>query len=133
VFVLWTVSGHEFEERKKMCSFRYRKWRAWTSALLLCTLFVLYGGIQVGLVFAIQPPYNRGVEYPVLIIGILAFLMLIAGYMPIPFELIKRRGRVVGIDFIFLAIDWFGAFFSLMSLVAQTEFDSLFGTLYALW
>jgi hypothetical protein len=53
--------------------------------------------------------------------------------MPIPFELLKRRGRVVGIDFIFLAIDWNGAFFSLMALVAQNEFDVLFGTMYALW
>ncbi|KAF3031600.1 hypothetical protein E8E11_001052 [Didymella keratinophila] len=52
--------------------------------------------------------------------------------MPIPFELLKRRGRVVGIDFIFLAIDWNGAFFSLMALVAQNEFDVLFGTMYAL-
>jgi hypothetical protein len=66
------------------------------------------------------------------LIGIVAFLTLIAGYMPIPFELLKRRGRVVGIDFIFLAIDWNGAFFSLMALVTQNEFDVLFGTMYAL-
>ena len=39
----------------------------------------------------------------------------------------------MGIDFIFLAIDWNGAFFSLMALVTQNEFDVLFGTMYALW
>ncbi|CAI6310089.1 unnamed protein product [Periconia digitata] len=109
-----------------------RKWRAWTATLVLLALFAVFAGVQAGLVFAIRPAYARGIEWPVLLIGILAFLLLIGGYFPIPFELLKRRGRVVGIDFIFLGIDWCGAFFSLMSLVAQTEFDSLFGTLYAL-
>lgn len=66
-------------------------------------------------------------------VGLMNLLTLISGFMPIPFELLKRRGRVVGIDFIFLAIDWNGAFFSLMALVAQNEFDVLFGTMYALW
>ena len=50
------------------------------------------------------------------LIGVLAAVLLIIGFIPIPFELWKRRGRVVGIDFGFLAIDWLGAFFSLMAL-----------------
>jgi hypothetical protein len=97
------------------------------------SLLICFAGIETGLVYAIRKPYSRGLEWPVLLIGIVAFLTLIAGYMPIPFELLKRRGRVVGIDFIFLAIDWNGAFFSLMALVTQNEFDVLFGTMYALW
>jgi hypothetical protein len=72
-------------------------------------------------------------DWPVLLIGIVAFISLISGYLPIPLELLKRRGRVVGIDFIFLTIDWCGAFFSLLALVAQNEFDVVFGTMYALW
>jgi hypothetical protein len=67
-----------------------------------------------------------------LTIGVIAFIMLIAGFVPIPFELLKRRGRVIGFDFLFLGIDWCGAFFSLMALVAQYEFDIMFGTMYAL-
>lgn len=110
-----------------------RKWKTWTAALLLASLYIVFAGIQAGLVFAIRPAYARGTNWPVLLVGIIAFIVMIAGYFPIPFELLKRRGRVVGIDFVFLAIDWFGAFFSLMSLVAQHEFDALFGTLYALW
>jgi hypothetical protein len=110
-----------------------RTWRTWTASLLLFVLLVAFAGIEVGLVYAIRTPYSNGLEWPVLLIGIIAFLTLISGYMPIPFELLKRRGRVVGIDFIFLAIDWNGAFFSLMALVAQNEFDVLFGTMYALW
>jgi uncharacterized membrane protein len=34
------------------------------------------------------------------------------------------------IDFIFLTIDWLGAFFSLMALVAQNGFDMLGGVIY---
>jgi hypothetical protein len=69
----------------------------------------------------------------VLTVGVVAFVALISGYLPIPLELLKRRGRVKGIDFVFLGIDWCGAFFSLLALVAQNEFDVLFGTMYALW
>jgi hypothetical protein len=96
-------------------------------------LLAIFAAIEAGLILAIRPAYTRGLEWPVLLIGIVAFISLISGYLPIPLELIKRRGRVVGIDFIFLTIDWCGAFFSLLALVAQIEFDVLFGTMYALW
>lgn len=87
-----------------------------------------------------------------LLIGIVASILLAAGLLPPYFEIWKRNGQVVGIgmflsffffsrgckkdvliggvDFVFLSIDWFGAFFSLMSLVAQTTFDYLGGSLY---
>ena len=94
---------------------------------------MVFAGVEAGLIYAIRPAYARGIEWPVLFVGIVAFVSLISGYLPIPFELLKRRGRVVGIDFVFLTIDWCGAFFSLLALVAQNEFDVLFGTMYALW
>lgn len=109
-----------------------RKWQTWTATLLLLGLFVIFAGIELGLVYAIRPPYKHGVDWPVLLIGVVSFILLIGAYCEIPFELLKRRGRVIGIDFVFLTIDWCGAFFSLMSLVAQSEFDALFGTMYAL-
>jgi hypothetical protein len=112
---------------------RGRKWRTWTATLILATLLAIFAGVEAGLIFAIRPAYSRGIDWPVLTIGIVAFVSLISGYLPIPIELLKRRGRVVGIDFIFLTIDWCGAFFSLLALVAQNEFDVLFGTMYALW
>ncbi|CAA9957154.1 PQ loop repeat protein [Pyrenophora teres f. maculata] len=115
------------------CLIYGRKWRTWTATLLLLGLICLFAGIEAGLVFALRGPYLRGeAQWAVLLVGIIAFLTLISGYIPIPFELLKRRGRVVGIDFVFLAIDWNGAFFSLMALVTQNEFDVLFGTMYAL-
>ncbi|KAL6710610.1 hypothetical protein ACN47E_008658 [Coniothyrium glycines] len=114
------------------CMVYGRKWRTWTATLALLALLIVCAAVETGLTLAIRPAYQGGLEWPVLLIGIVAFITLISGYLPIPFELIKRRGRVVGIDFVFLAIDWCGAFFSLMALVAQNEFDVLFGTMYAL-
>ncbi|KAL5411876.1 hypothetical protein PMIN06_005631 [Paraphaeosphaeria minitans] len=114
------------------CLIYGRNWRTWTTTLLLLGLFVIFAGVELGLVYAIRPPYERGVDWPVLLIGVISFTLLIGAYCAIPFELLKRRGRVIGIDFIFLTVDWCGAFFSLMSLVAQSEFDALFGTMYAL-
>ncbi|KAH7366596.1 PQ loop repeat protein-like protein [Pyrenochaeta sp. MPI-SDFR-AT-0127] len=114
------------------CLIYGRKWRTWTATLLLITLLIIFAATEAGLTFAIRPAYSRGIDWPVLLIGVIAFVTLISGYLPIPLELLKRRGRVVGIDFVFLTIDWCGAFFSLMALVAQNEFDALFGTMYAL-
>jgi hypothetical protein len=50
----------------------------------------------------------------------------------LPLELLKRRGRVVGLSFAFLAVDWCGAFFSLISTATQAEFDVLFAVACAL-
>lgn len=79
-------------------------------------MLVTFAALQVVFVLIIRGPYSRGVSWPVETMGIIATVTLLAGYIPIPFELIRRRGRVVGIDLLFLLIDWCGAFFSLMSL-----------------
>ena len=79
-------------------------------------LALFFAGMEVLLTFVIRARYRRGVSWPVTLVGVVAAVLLIIGYLPVPFELWKRRGRVVGIDFGFLTIDWFGAFFSLMAL-----------------
>ncbi len=81
-----------------------------------------------------QPIYNRGNEVPVTVVGIIAAIFLAAGLLPPYGEIWKRRGRVIGINWvsqtqdlsgeslltvcwqIFLAMDWSGAFFSLLAL-----------------
>ena len=77
---------------------------------------MLLAGLEVLLVFVIRGPYSRGVEWPVTLVGILAAILLASGYIPVPFEIVKRRGRVIGIDFGFLTIDCLGAIFSLMAI-----------------
>jgi len=67
-----------------------------------------------------------------MMMAIIASVMLALGLIPPYFELAKRNGRVIGIskiihifllverlictDFVFLTVDWAGAFFSLMAL-----------------
>lgn len=83
-----------------------------------------------------QPIYIAGNETPVLVVGIIASVLLAAGLLPPYVEIHKRRGRVVGINWVrripaesfkaesgltcvpqvFLTMDWNGAFFSLMAL-----------------
>jgi hypothetical protein len=62
--------------------------------------------------------------------GIIAAILLAAGLLPPYGELWKRRGRVIGINWVFLAMDWSGAFFSLMALGRHIWFTSgwLLGT-----
>ena len=88
---------------------------------------------------------ERGVEWPMILVGTIAAILLAAGLLPPYFELWQRKGRVVGIsttpfyvsvprrmlrkltlpslDFGFLTIDVLGAFFSLMALGKSSSFS----------
>ncbi|CAO1596907.1 hypothetical protein XANCAGTX0491_000734 [Xanthoria calcicola] len=105
-------------------------WRVWTASLLAAGIGAIFGGIQVLLVLTLRGPYSRGVDWPMTLIGVISAVLLAAGLIPPYFEIAKRNGRVVGINFVFLSIDWLGAFFSLMALVAQRTFDVLGGVQY---
>lgn len=108
-----------------------KQWRAWTAALAASGLCAAIGGAQAVLIVTLRPPYERGVSWPITLIGVLAALMLALGLIPPYFELARRKGRVVGINLLFLFTDWLGAFLSLMSLVAQQSFDVLGGVQYS--
>ncbi|KAF8543258.1 PQ loop repeat-domain-containing protein [Trichophaea hybrida] len=105
-------------------------WRRLTSTLLSIILLLIFGAIEAVLIITLRPLYKNGKEYPMTIIGVIAVILLGSGLIPPYFEIAKRQGRVVGINFVFLAVDWSGAFFSLMSLVAQHTFDYLAGVMY---
>lgn len=66
-----------------------------------------------------------------LVIGIIASILLALGLVPPYFELAKRKGRVVGINFVFLSLDSGGALFSLLSVVVGTM-DIMSLILYAI-
>lgn len=91
---------------------------------------VTFGGVEALLILTLKPLYDRQVAWPIMMVGVVAAILLAAGLLPPYFELWKRSGRVVGINFLFLTIDWLGAFFSLMGVVAQTTFDPLGGCLF---
>jgi hypothetical protein len=77
---------------------------------------LLFGGIEAALILALRPLYDRGISLPMIILGVIASLLLAAGLIPPYLEIWRRKGRVIGINWVFLTIDWFGAFFSLMAL-----------------
>jgi hypothetical protein len=43
-----------------------------------------------------QIPYNNGMRWPDMVVGIISAIILTAGLMPPYLELLKRDGRVIG-------------------------------------
>ncbi|KAF2134710.1 hypothetical protein P153DRAFT_279030 [Dothidotthia symphoricarpi CBS 119687] len=105
-------------------------WRAWTATLATIALAGSFAVMEVVLIVTLRVPYSKGVEWPMMLMAILATVIQIAGLIPPYFELAKRNGRVVGINFWFLTIDYAGAVFSLLAVVAQEWFDALGSSLY---
>ncbi|KAN0071694.1 hypothetical protein V8E54_010290 [Elaphomyces granulatus] len=93
-------------------------------ACLLC------GSIEALFIFTLRIPYDKGVTWPALLIGVIAAILLVLGLIPPYFELWKRDGRVVGFSWVFLSIDCLGALFSILALAAQSSFDILGSILY---
>ncbi|CAN9479831.1 unnamed protein product [Alternaria alternata] len=108
----------------------HNKWRVWTATLATIALAASFGIMELILILTLRGPYSRGVEWPMMLMAISASVIQVIGLIPPYFELAKRNGRVIGIDFWFLTIDYLGAFFSLMAVVAQQWFDALGASLY---
>ncbi|KAI1652654.1 PQ loop repeat-domain-containing protein [Daldinia decipiens] len=106
------------------------KWSMWKVVLIGLANAAAFAGVQAALIITLRPLYDAGNSTGVLVVGIIANILLAVGLLPPYGELWKRRGRVIGINFVFLSMDWLGAFFSLMSLAAQNSFDILGGVLY---
>ncbi|KAK3947531.1 PQ loop repeat-domain-containing protein [Pseudoneurospora amorphoporcata] len=106
------------------------KWPVWKASLLALTIACVFAGVEAALILTLRPLYEDGNETPIFVIGIIAAILLAAGLLPPYSEMYKRHGRVVGINWIFLAMDWSGAFFSLMAVVTQNMFDVLGAVLY---
>lgn len=98
--------------------------------LYVSTFVSISVGLEVGLLLWLRPVYRHGTTWPMLIIGIIATILLALGLIPPYFELAKRKGRVVGINFIFLSMDSAGAVFSMVSIIVGTM-DALSMALYA--
>jgi len=68
-----------------------------------------------------------------MLLGIVAVILQAVGLLPPYQELLEIRGRVVGIHFGFLTVDWLGAFFTLLAVVAQETFNSLGASIFIVW
>ncbi|KAI2628084.1 PQ loop repeat-domain-containing protein [Hypomontagnella submonticulosa] len=108
----------------------HNKWALWKVILIGLANAAVFAGVEAALILTLQPLYDAGHDTGILVVGIIANILLAVGLLPPYGEIWKRRGRVIGINFVFLSMDWLGAFFSLMSLAAQNSFDALGGVLY---
>ncbi|KAE8354818.1 PQ loop repeat protein [Aspergillus coremiiformis] len=100
------------------------------ATLLVLGVSVLFGGIEVLLILTLRIPYDNGMTWPDLVVGVVATILLACGLFAPYMELWKRDGRVVGINWVFLSLDTFGGLFSLFALAAQGTFDILGGIMY---
>ena len=103
------------------------------ASTLVTAIAVLFGGAEVLLILTLRPLYDKGVAWPVVVVGVIAATLLGAGLLPPYFEMWKRKGRVVGIHFGFLTVDWLGGIFNLMGVAEQQTFDPLGGCLFIVW
>ncbi|CDK24167.1 unnamed protein product [Kuraishia capsulata CBS 1993] len=107
------------------CSCPRKRVMIYVGSFLLISL-----GMEFGFIFWLKPVYRHGTHWPSLVFGILASIVLAAGLLPPYFELAKRKGRVVGINFFFLSMDCSGAVFSMCSVLVGT-IDVMGMVLYA--
>ena len=66
--------------------------------------FILHSleGILIQMMLTIsQIPYNKGVTWPDILVGVVATVLLTAGLLPPYFELWKRDGRVIGFSMLY--------------------------------
>ncbi|KAH3673656.1 hypothetical protein WICMUC_003559 [Wickerhamomyces mucosus] len=85
--------------------------------VILLTFIICGVGAEVGFILWLRKLYDEGTKWPTLIFGISASVILALGLVPPYFELARRNGRVVGINFLFLLVDFSGAFFSMLAVV----------------
>ncbi|EEP78823.1 predicted protein [Uncinocarpus reesii 1704] len=100
------------------------------AAIIGVVVGALLGGSEALFILTLRIPYRKGTTWPALLFGVLATILLVVGLLAPYREIWKRRGRVVGINWGFLAMDALGALFSLLALVAEESFDILGGVLY---
>ncbi|KAK8075831.1 hypothetical protein PG997_010494 [Apiospora hydei] len=92
-------------------------WATWKATALGLAVTLAFGGLEAALILTLRVIYERGNETPPLVVGVIASILLAGGLVPPYGEIWKRRGRVVGINWVFLSMDCSGAFFSLMALL----------------
>ncbi|KAJ5735633.1 uncharacterized protein N7483_000758 [Penicillium malachiteum] len=72
-------------------------------ATLVCLgTSALFGGLEALLILTLRIPYNKGITWPDIVVGVFAAILLSGGLLPPYFELWKRDGRVVGFSMVVL-------------------------------
>ena len=79
------------------------------------SLLLLLGGIEAGLIFALQAAKSHGLEWPLIVTAVLSACLLAAGVLRHYWDIYVHH-TVRGISFIFVGIDAAGDLFSILSV-----------------
>jgi hypothetical protein len=124
-----------------------RKFRPWQAVLTALATGAGFATIEIALVFGIrvrpntmlrpasglihkQIPYNKGTQWPLTLLGAWACVLLNFGLLVPFYQAYKDDWRFIGLSFRFVAIDFAGALFSLVSLATQHRWDKFGGATY---
>ncbi|KAJ5188898.1 hypothetical protein N7491_005220 [Penicillium cf. griseofulvum] len=113
-----------------------QKYRVMKCCVAITSLLLMLGGIEAGLIFALQAAKKRGLEWPLIVMAVLSACLLGAGVLRHYWDIYVHR-TVRGISFIFVGIDAAGDLFSLVSVLFGSTINVLgiviYGTELTLW
>ncbi|KAF9780298.1 PQ loop repeat-domain-containing protein [Thelephora terrestris] len=112
------------------CLFYGRKWPLRTCIIYFSIFIVLMAGFEVGMVYAVRPPAQRGDAAPLRFFSIASAVTIALGLLPQYWEIYKRK-EVIGISMTFMAVDISGGVFSILSLAFKEKFDVFASSTYA--
>ncbi|KAI8370043.1 hypothetical protein EDC96DRAFT_502835 [Choanephora cucurbitarum] len=105
--------------------FRYQhRWSRFNTLAGFVVACLVFAGIEVGLVFALEEAIEVNNQRAVQFFGVLPVVFVIVGFLPQYYEIFRER-RVIGVSHVFLAMDFFGSVFSIVSLVCGDYIDVL--------
>jgi hypothetical protein len=101
------------------------------SLALVVPVACIMGGIQAGLIIALGIAKERGLQWPMILVAVLAAALLAAGVLRHYVDIYLHR-TVRGISFLFVGLDALGDVFSLLSVIFHgSRLDILGMVIYA--
>ena len=118
------------------CKYYGNKWPRPKTIAVAAPIAAAMGGIQYGLIFALQRGKHDHVAWPVTFMAVLSACFLCAGVLRHYWDIYKQR-TVRGISFLFVGIDALGDLTSLISVFFQPSLNVLgmviYGSELVLW
>lgn len=104
------------------CKYYGDEWRLKRILPAAVGVAVVVGGIEASLFFALRGAWDRGIEWPMTLMAVLAAVLLAVGVLRYYWEIYRSRD-VKGISFTFVFIDYAGDLTSIVALVFAPRLD----------
>ncbi|KAF1361746.1 PQ loop repeat protein [Lizonia empirigonia] len=112
------------------CYYYEKSWSVLRSLALVVPVVCLMGGVQAALIVALRSSKEKDLEWPLILMAVLAAALLAAGVGRHYVDIYLHR-TVRGISFIFVGLDALGDVFSLLSVIFHSKLDILGMVIYA--